>query len=319
MVEEKKTIAKPAEIVASVMAKLTKFADRRELIIPNDYSIENSLKSAWLVLQETKDKDKKPVLMTCSRSSIANALLDMTVQGLNPGKKQCYFIAYGQTLLCQRSYFGSMAVAERVAGTSDIWAEVVYKGDIFEYEISRNRKNITKHVQKLDNISGDNIIAAYCIIEYTGEKPSYTEIMTIEQIHKSWEKSKMNPDAEGSAHSQFPEEMAKRTVINRACKKIINASSDSHLFKQHFNRSDEARTEEEVAADIKENANQELLELGQGEEVEGTKPGTEEKTVDKTDGKTDEKTEGGKGAKDNKSQETPPGSKTQQSFAKPGF
>jgi recombination protein RecT len=39
------------------------------------------------------------VLQACTRDSIANALLDMAVQGLNPAKKQGYFIAYGKQLV----------------------------------------------------------------------------------------------------------------------------------------------------------------------------------------------------------------------------
>ena len=59
------------------------------LQVPENYSAMNALKSAWLFLQETKDRDKQPVLKSCSSESIQNALLDMIVQGLNPIKKQC--------------------------------------------------------------------------------------------------------------------------------------------------------------------------------------------------------------------------------------
>ena len=258
MAETKQTaIAKPYDIVKEVQKTLQVYAEKGELVLPSNYSFENALKSAWLVLQETVNKDKVPVLQSCSQSSIANALLDMAVQGLNPGKKQCYFIAYGTKLLCQRSYFGTMAVAQEVAKATDIWAEVVYDGDVFEYEITHNRKTVSKHTQKLENI-GKDIVAAYCVIEFSNEKPSHTEIMTIEQIHKSWEKSRMKGVV--STHTEFPDEMCKRTVISRACKKFINASSDENLLK-HFNRSDEEQTETEVAEEIEENANGGILEI----------------------------------------------------------
>ena len=261
-------VAKPYDVVATVAARLRVYTDKRELLLPANYSAENALKSAWLVLQETVDKNGKPVLQACSQASIANALLDMAVQGLNPGKKQCYFISYGTKLLCQRSYFGAMAVAKQVAGAKTIWAEIVYVGDAFEYEVSHNRKDITKHTQKLDNIKLGNIAAAYCVVEFGDDRPSYTEIMTMEQIRKAWAKSKMNPDAPSSAHSQFPEEMCKRTVINRACKAIINSSSDDNLFLEHFNRTDEEMVEDEVAAEIAEGANGSFIDVTTGEIVE---------------------------------------------------
>jgi hypothetical protein len=61
--------------------------------------------------------------------------------------------------------------------------------------------------------------------------------MTYEEIKKSWAMSKMKPFTDkgelkaGTVHSKFPGEMAKRTVINRACKTIINRSGDTWLKK----------------------------------------------------------------------------------------
>lgn len=277
--EEKKGTAvatKPFDVVAIVTTKLRTYTDNKELILPTDYSIENALKFAWLALQEAVDKDKRPVLQACSQASIANALLDMAVQGLNPGKDQCYFIAYGSKLVCQRSYFGTMAVAQRVAGAKDIWAEVVYEADEFEYTIAHNRKNVSKHTQKIANVKPGAIVAAYCVIEFSTDKPSFTEIMTIDQIRKAWAKSKMDPGSPTSVHSQFPEEMAKRTVTNRACKALINSSSDSNLFLEHFNRSDEEGAALELEAEIGEKANQDIIDVDPetGEIVE-------DKTIDR--------------------------------------
>jgi len=258
------TVGKPYDMVALVSTQLREYTDKRELVLPANYSVENALKSAWLALQETVDKDKLPVLQACTQASIANALLDMAVQGLNPGKDQCYFIAYGKKLMCQRSYFGTMAVAQRVAGASDIWSEVVYEDDEFKYAISHNRKNVVTHTQKLENIKPGAIVAAYCVIEFNTGKPTFTEIMTIEQIKKAWTKSKAHPESPDSPHSQFPEEMAKRTVTNRACKALINSSSDSNLFLEHFNRSDEELVVIELKEEIEEKGNQEMLDVDPG-------------------------------------------------------
>jgi len=268
-IEKKKAEGKPFDVVALVADKLRGYTVSKELVLPANYSIENALKFAWLALQESTDKERRPVLEVCTQNSIANALLNMAVQGLNPGKAQCYFIAYGTKLMCQRSYFGTMAVAQRVAGASDIWAEVVYEGDDFEYTISRNRKNVSKHTQKLDNIKPGAIVAAYCVIEFSNEKPTFTEIMTIEQIKKAWNKSKAHPESPESVHSQFPEEMAKRTVTNRACKALINSSSDNNLLLEHFNRTDEERSADELALEMGEKADKDLLELDGTEVIEG--------------------------------------------------
>lgn len=258
---ENTSVANMDESINVVARKVREFQQKRQIDLPPDYSAENAMKSAWLMLQNTVDKDKKPVLSVCTKHSVINALLDMVIQGLNPAKKQCYFIAYGKQLVCQRSYFGSMAVTKRVAGAREISAQVVYKGDEFSYEIKGARKSIIKHVQRIENIDNNNIIAAYCIIEFGDDRPAHTEIMTIEQIKKAWSKSKMNPEKDGSTHKEFAEEMAKKTVINRACKAYINSSSDASLFMQSFNRADEIAAEAEVEEEIEENANGEVIDI----------------------------------------------------------
>ena len=128
------------DTVNSVMAHVGRLQQARRLKFPPNYSPENALMSAYLVMQQTTTPDKKPVLSVCTQESVANALLDTVVQGLNPVKKQCYYIPYGNTLTCQRSYFGTMAVCKRVTGAQEIFAEVVYEGDQFEYEIMRRNK-----------------------------------------------------------------------------------------------------------------------------------------------------------------------------------
>lgn len=248
------------DTVDVVASKVREFQERGELHFPANYSPENAMKSAWLVLQSTLDKDKRPVLQTCSRDSIANALLDTVVQGLNPAKKQVYYIAYGKTLTCQRSYFGTMAVTKRVTGAKDIFPEVVYKGDDFAFEIKRGRKTISKHVQTLESINAGEIVGAYCTIVFPDDS-EYTEFMTMAEIKQAWMMSKNNPDSEKSTHSKFPQEMAKRTVINRACKTHMNSSDDQSLVMRHFRGQDDAVEEAQMEEEIAENANQQTIDV----------------------------------------------------------
>lgn len=248
------------EVVEPVEKRIRQFQNTGEITFPANYSPENALKAAALILQETKDKQGHPVLETCTRASIANALLSMVVQGLNPDKKQGYFIAYGNTLVFQRSYFGSMALAKRVCpDILDIYADVVYEGDDFQYEKKHGKTIVTKHRQKLENVKKDKIIAAYATVVYKDGREEST-IMTIDEIYQSWRQSKMNPfDENGKlkasgTHGKFTAEMCKKTVINRACKPIINSSDDSTLLR-FARQADEMATKAEVNEEIEENAN----------------------------------------------------------------
>lgn len=267
MTKNKQLAVREKNIVDSVLDRVKTFEQTGQLMLPPNYVAENALKSAWLMLQETKDKNNKPVLETCSKASIANALLSMVIQGLNVDKHQCYFIAYGNKLVLQRSYFGSMHVAKTVdPNIEDIYAAVVYEDDDFEYEIKHGKERVIKHTQKLANKDKDKIIGAYATILYKDGKELST-VMTMDQIKQAWSKSSMKPvDDKGnikaySTHAQFTEEMAKKTVINRACKYVINSSSDQSIVAQFAKALDSEIAEAEMQMEIEENANQEYLDF----------------------------------------------------------
>ncbi|HON55297.1 MAG TPA: recombinase RecT [Bacteroidales bacterium] len=260
-------IAIRKETIDIVTAKVKEFQNKGELYFPANYVPENALKSAWLMIQETQDKDKRSALEVCSKESIANSLLSMVIQGLNPDKKQCYFIVYGNKLQMQRSYFGSMAVAKSVdPDIDDIYGMVVYDGDEFEYEISKGKKIVTKHIQKIQNVQKDNIVAAYACVVYKSGKENYV-IMTIDEIKQAWKMSKMNPVDDkgnirsGSTHDKFTAEMCIKTVINRICKPIINSSSDSNIIAKFAAQTDAEVKELEVQEEIEENANKEIIDV----------------------------------------------------------
>lgn len=262
MTEQKNTLAMvQKDTVDIVSVRIREFQEKGELYFPANYSPENAMKAAWLTIQETIDRNSKPAVEVCTKNSIANALLNMVVQGLNPAKKQCYFIVYGDKLTLQRSYFGSMHIAKTVnPEIEDIISDVIYDGDVFAFKKIRGKTVISTHEQNLDNINKHNIKAAYCSIFYKDGKED-TTIMTMDEIKQAWRQSKKAPIDEngkikaGSTHDKFAAEMCKKTVVNRACKVLINASDDSNLlikvFKETQNDIAEAKVEEEIA----ENAN----------------------------------------------------------------
>jgi len=270
------------DVVDVVSSKVQGFVKNGELHLPPNYSVENAMKSAWLILQNTVNKDKRPVLEVCSKDSIANALLDMAVQGLNPAKKQGYFIAYGKQLTFQRSYFGTMAVTKRVTGAKEINAYVIYEDDEVEYELKNAKIVNLVHKQKFGNINKDKIAGAYATIIMPDENVYY-EVMTMDEIRMAWKKSQMwgkdqDKERKGSTHDEYRQEMAKKTVINRACKRFLNSSDDGSLLVQYINRADEVAAEAEVEAEIEENANQELIDI----EYEIEEDVAEEKPAEKS-------------------------------------
>lgn len=275
--EDKQMIVKEEKnITDNVLNKIHQFQSNGQIYFPNNYSPENALKSAWLKLQEVKDKNGKLALEVCTQPSIANALLNMVIQGLNPMKNQCYFIPFGNQLTLMRSYFGSIAVAKQFGEIREITAEVIYEGDKVETQINRGETTILSHTRSFENINKAKIIGAYATILYNNDTEE-SIIMTIDQIKTSWKKSKLNPESKDSTHSQFTEDMCKRTVINKICKYYINTKDDSNLnmIKLAFETSDEELKESEVEYEIQENANKEYIDI-ETEEIQETEEAASE-------------------------------------------
>lgn len=254
MAEQKNQVVQYENVADKVLARIKQMESIDALHLPKNYAVDNALKAAWLELQETEDRAHNKALTVCTKDSIANALLDMVLQGLSVAKKQGYFIVYGNKLTFSRSYFGSMAVAKRtgaVQGTPD--AQVIYEGDDFIYTIEDGNIKIVKHDQKLENVNNDKIKAVYAVVTLTtGEKQ--VTIMTKDQVLKAWNQGQTKGGS--PAHKNFPEEMAKKTVINRALKNIINSMDDAWLYEGKADETDMPDTKDIRNEQIAETATQ---------------------------------------------------------------
>ncbi|HGD3061582.1 TPA: recombinase RecT [Streptococcus agalactiae] len=213
------------QVTSNIATRINQMKDSDGLMIAPKYSVSNALSSAYYAL-------KNGNLLNKDQDSIYNALLDMVTQGLSPAKNQCYFVPYGNAVKLTRSYFGTMKVVKQLPEVKDIYAEVIYKGDEFKIKNENGRKVFVSH--DTDWMNADNeIVGAYCIIEKEDSEKILT-VMTKKEIDKSWSKAKTK-----NVQNDFPQEMAKRTVINRAAKQFFNTSDDNDLFVDAVNRTTE--------------------------------------------------------------------------------
>lgn len=265
------------DITDSVMARVKELEETGGLMFPKNYSATNQIKAAWFVLQQTKDKDNHPALEICDKNSIANALLDMVIQGLSVSKKQGYFIVYGKKLEFQRSYFGTVALAKRCGMQGLPISNVIYEGDDFSYSINPENglTSITKHEQKLDNVDIGKIKGAYAIVTMPDGIKQVT-IMSIPQIRAAWGQGATKGNS--PAHKNFTDEMAKKTVIGRACKMIINSSDDAYLFdgkKDEFDKLDATDVRTDFINSEKENIGEDI----EYEELDGQQSNSKDENV----------------------------------------
>ena len=227
-------------IIEKVSDRIEAMKDEEGLALPSNYSAQNALQAAALKLQSVKGRDGRPALTSCTQASVATALLDMVIQGLSPAKNQCYFIVYGNELQMQRSYFGTIAALKRLDSIEDIDAQVVHRGDKFEIGADEiGHIVVTKFEPSFTNLDKE-LIGAFAFIKLANGRVDYT-VMTKAQIDTSWAQSR---NRQNNVQKKFSDEMAKRTVLNRAAKMFINTSDDSDLLTGSINAATEAEYEE---------------------------------------------------------------------------
>ncbi|AQL56435.1 recombinase RecT [Abyssicoccus albus] len=264
-------ITKNKKMGDNVLARVKNLESKGDLKFPMNYSPENAMKSAMLKLQELKGSKKenyKPALEIANPNSIANALMDMVVQGLNPMKEQGYFIMYGKNVQFQRSYLGTMSVTKRVTGCEEINAEIIFEGDKVNYKTKNGKIVDLEHEQSFGNRDTKKIIGAYCTIVFKDESKNYTEIMTIDEIEEAWKQSSAVYEGkfkEDGTHRRFPIEMARKTIINRTCKKLLNSSDDASLLKSEVVEREQRQVKEIFDAEVDENQAVETLDIPQDE------------------------------------------------------
>ena len=190
-----------------------------KITVPEGYNVSNEITMALMLIAQTEDKDHRPALESCTRESIMTQLRLMAQNGLSMAQKQCYPIVRGKKLCIDISYFGTISILKRIMPGYDVRANVIYKDDIYDYvfneEIQCNQiMNVRSSIENRDK----GIVGAYGVIfEKATGKIIYSEVMSWKEILTSWSHAKTD-----KVQKEFPQEMAKRTLIQRMCKLFLN-------------------------------------------------------------------------------------------------
>jgi recombination protein RecT len=198
------------------------------------YTIDTAMQAVAIIFSENNNFQR------CTPESKYKAVLSMVCQGLNPLKGQCSFVPYGDQLQLLRDYSGSIMVAKREdKRIAAINSKVVRDGDNFEFEIVNGCYKITKHRPTIQSLNSD-IIAAYAVAVDQSGQVIDADIMTIEDIKKTWRNRQLKYKGEpvvrqdgtihpGSNHGKYPEKMTAKTVVHRLCRSIIKSSGNESI------------------------------------------------------------------------------------------
>ena len=206
-----------------VLHRVSTMEAANELTLPDGYHVGNALKSAWLYLQSITDKAGRPVTQACTQDSIANCLLEMVIRGEHP-MHHCYFIPTGNQLTFWEKYTGKLMRAKRDTDIKTVNAQVVYKGDEFSYTVDDDgRYQLVSHKTTIGNMTPANIVGAYAVV-IMRDGSRHIEVMTMDMIRAAWGQGAAKGNS--GAHRNFTDQMAKKTVIARACKIALESTAD---------------------------------------------------------------------------------------------
>lgn len=200
------------------------------------FSPESAWAAAYLIWE------KQNFYKWCTPESRAKCLLDMLVFGLNPLKKQCYFIPYGKTLTFVMDYSGAIIVAKDVNKTiKDIRAKIYKEGDDFKFSIVNGIYVIDRHEPTIESLDGKHL-AAYAVAVDFNDKPVAVDIINYSQYVNHVKKTSKPIDGtpvvlqdgtffKKSNHYKWPEQMFKKTIIHQLCRQIIKTSPNEKILE----------------------------------------------------------------------------------------
>lgn len=210
-------------ITTQVLERVAAKQQAGELVLPKGYEAGNALNSAWLYLQTIETKTHQKAIDVCTKNSIANALLQMVIKGEHCGT-HCYFIPCGNSLEFWERYTGKLMRAKRDTSIQSVHAQVIYDGDNFVYTVDENGDyQLVKHETSIDNMDITKIKGAYAVV-VNKDGSRHLEIMTMDMIRKAWGQGAARGNS--GAHTNFTDQMCKKTIISRACKVALDSTSD---------------------------------------------------------------------------------------------
>lgn len=238
-------LARTADNISQqVLQRVSIMQKAGEIALPKGYEAGNALKSAWLYLQNVQTRDKQKAIDACSKESIANCLLDMVVRGEHP-MQHCYFIPTGNQLSFWERYTGKLMRAKRDTDIASVNAQVVYEADNFVYTVDdKGVLQLVKHETSMANMDNAKIVGAYAVVVYKNGS-TRLEVMTMDMIRKAWGQGAARGNS--GAHLNFTDQMAKKTVIARACKIELDSTEDGHNEEEAFMAQPQGDVERDLA------------------------------------------------------------------------
>lgn len=159
---------------------------------------------------------RTPKLSDCTQASFFKCLLDLSAWGLEPDGRHAHLIPYGTECTLVLDYKGLVQLAYRSGCVNAIHADVVRRGDLFDYSSGYIRNHVPWFLRDpadRPKVAGE-VYAAYCICQLKDNTAKH-EIMSVDEIEGIRKRSKAG--TKGPWVTDW-NEMAKKTVFRRLSK-----------------------------------------------------------------------------------------------------
>ena len=201
-------------------------------------------------LVNTKDKSGRYAILSCSQESIMDCCITYCNNELNFFRNQAYLFPFGNKLSFMIGKDGYVAMAKQLnRDIEDFYYDVVYKGDIFEYNKVAGKTTIIKHIQKLANITCNinDIVCAYATVCYKNGTHE-ADIMTIQEILNALKTAQKGGFSD--THKLNPKLMLSKFPLRRLAKKKINQTANEEMRKNLVFEDDNYTTNEELQGNM---------------------------------------------------------------------
>lgn len=181
----------------------------------------------------------------CTKDSVLNSLMKCAQDGLLPDGREAALVKYnsknGATAQYMPMVYGIIKRMKNSGEVSDVNAHLIYSGDKFEYQITDGVSKIN-HTPAMFTNRGQ-LVGVYAVIRFK-DGENHVEVMTKEEVDKIRERSRSKDS--GPWVTDY-EEMAKKTVIRRAAKRVPTSSDIERLLDQDLRVSMGVEDEEQEA------------------------------------------------------------------------
>ncbi len=196
-----------------IEASLSQYAEQIARAMPNGGKPDLIIQAAVFQIS------MNPALKECSVQSLIGSVLHTSILGLNPALGQCHYIPRrngqtGQTdCQFQIDYKGLITLAYRSGQVRTIFAEVVRRGDVFEFERGTTPK--IKHIPDLE--AGGETYAVYAVVEFSTGAREFVVMGKSEVEKRRLASPSQRGDAAG-VWAKWGDEMWKKTALRQLLK-----------------------------------------------------------------------------------------------------